>query len=79
MLAQPWQEARPGVDVKLLPQDGELYVYAQSRDRVERAIRRRKLKRLWARLRQLSAMTLTREALLMNRDYTDVMLLGGTG
>ncbi|MGH8587145.1 MAG: transposase [Gammaproteobacteria bacterium] len=28
------QEARPGVDVKLLPRDGELYVYAQSRDRV---------------------------------------------
>jgi transposase len=79
LLAQSWQEARP--DVKLLPQDGELYVYAQSRDRVakERAIRRRRLKRLWARLKQLSAMTLTREALLMNRDYTDVMLLGGTG
>ena len=40
LLAQSWQEARPGVDVKLLPQDGELYVYAQSRDRVakERAI-----------------------------------------
>ena len=67
LLAQSWQEARPGVDVKLLPRDGELYVYAQSRDRVakERAIRRRKLKRLWARLTQLSAMTLTREALLM--------------
>jgi transposase len=67
LLAQSWQEARPGVDVKLLPRDGELYVYAQSRDRVakERAIRRRKLKRLWARLRQLSAMAFTREALLM--------------
>ena len=67
LLAQSWQEARPGVDVKLLPRDGELYVYAQSRDRVakERAIRRRKLKRLWARLTQFSAMTLTREALLM--------------
>jgi transposase len=67
LLAQSWQEARPGVDVKLLPEDGELYVYAQSRDRVakERAIRRRKLKRLWVRLRQLSAMTLSREALLM--------------
>jgi transposase len=67
LLAKSWQEARPGVDVKLLPKDGELYVYAQSRDRVakERAIRRRKLKRLWARLKQLSLMTLTREALLM--------------
>ena len=67
LLAKSWQETRPGVDVKLLPKDGELYVYAQSRDRVakERAIRRRKLKRLWARLKQLSAMTLTSEALLM--------------
>ncbi len=67
LLTRPWQEARPGVEVKLLPQEGELYVYAQSRDRVakERAMRQRKLKRLWARLKQLSAMTLTREALLM--------------
>jgi hypothetical protein len=68
LLTKPWQEARPGVDVKLLSQDGELYVYAQSRDRVakERAMRRRKLKWLWARLKQLSAMTtLTREELLM--------------
>ncbi len=58
----------PGVDVKRLPQEGELYVYAQSRDRVakERAMRRRKVKWLWARLKQLSAMTtLTREELLM--------------
>jgi hypothetical protein len=53
--------------VKLLPQDGELYVLAQSTDRVckERAIRRRKLKWLWRRLKELSAMQLTREELLM--------------
>src|SRR5256884_5707470 len=31
----------------------------------ERAIRRRQLKRLWARLKQLSTMQLTREELLM--------------
>ena len=31
----------------------------------ERAIRRRELKRLWARLKQLSTMQLTREELLM--------------
>ena len=31
LVAQPWQEARPGVQVKLLPQQGELYVLAQSR------------------------------------------------
>jgi transposase len=67
LLDKPWQEARPGVAVKLLAQDGELYVYAQSADRVakERAMRRRKLKWLWARLRQLTTMTLTREQLLM--------------
>jgi transposase len=67
LLGQSWQQARPDVAVKLLAQDGELYVYAQSADRVakERAMRRRKLKWLWARLRQLTTMTLTREQLLM--------------
>ena len=46
LLALPWQEARPGVQVKLLTEDGELYVFAESRDRVpkERAMRRRQLK-----------------------------------
>src|SRR5205814_2285329 len=34
LVARPWQEARPGVQVKLLAQEGELYVLAQSRDRV---------------------------------------------
>lgn len=67
LLDKPWHHARPGVQVKLLPQEGELYVLAHSVDRVakERAIRRRQLKWLWARLKQLSAMTLTREQLLM--------------
>jgi DDE family transposase len=67
LLARPWHEAKPGVQVKLLPQDGEIYVFAQSADRVakERAMRRRQLKWLWARLKQLSAMRITREELLM--------------
>jgi hypothetical protein len=67
LLARPWHEARPGVQVKLLPQDDELYVFAQSADRVakERAMRRRQLKWLWPRLKQLSAMRLSREELLM--------------
>jgi hypothetical protein len=67
LVALPWQQARPGVDVKLLAQDEDLYVFAQSRSRLdkERAMRRRQLKRLWARLKQLSAMRLTREDLLM--------------
>jgi hypothetical protein len=67
LLERPWREARPGVQVKLLAQDGELYVFAQSADRIgkERAMRRRQLKWLWARLGQLSAMSLSRDALLM--------------
>ncbi len=67
LLAKPWQQARPGVEVKLLVQDGELYVLAQSRERVakERAMRRRQLKWLWKRLAQIAAMTLTHEELLM--------------
>jgi hypothetical protein len=67
LLAKPWQQARPGVEVKLLPQDGEVYVFAQSQDRVakERAMRRRQLKWLWKRLAQIAGMKLTREELLM--------------
>jgi transposase len=67
LLDKPWQAARAGVQVKLLPQDDELYVFAESRDRVakERSMRRRQLKVLWARLKQLRTMTHTREALLM--------------
>ena len=58
---------REGVEVKLLPQEGELYVLARSADRVnkERAMRRRQLKRLWKRLKELQAMDLTRDALLL--------------
>jgi DDE family transposase len=69
LLAKPWQEARPGVQVKLLPQDGELYVFAQSENRVakERSMRRRQLKWLWARLADLHRMsvTLKRDELLI--------------
>jgi hypothetical protein len=67
LLGLPWQAVRQGVEVKLLPQEQELYVLAQSHARVhkERAMRRRKLKWLWARLNQIAAMDLTREELLM--------------
>jgi hypothetical protein len=67
LAAKPWQQARPEVRVKLLAQDRELYVFAESRDRIakERAMRRRQLRWLWARLKQLSTMKLSREALLM--------------
>jgi transposase len=67
LLDKPWQEARQGVQVKLLAEDGELYVFAQSLDRVakERAMRRRQLKWLWKRLAQIAAMEISREELLM--------------
>jgi hypothetical protein len=68
LLGQPWQTVREGVEVKLLPQEQELYVLAQSHARInkERAMRRRKLKWLWARLKQIAAMeNLSREELLM--------------
>ncbi len=55
LVDKPWRKAREGVEVKLLPQDDELYVYAQSADRLERAMRRQ-LKWLWARLTKLAAM-----------------------
>jgi transposase len=67
LLGLPWHAVREGVDVKLLPQAQDLYVLAQSHSRIhkERAMRRRQLKRLWARLKQLSNMRLKREDLLM--------------
>lgn len=68
LLDKPWQKARPGVEVKLLNQAEELYVLAQSADRVhkERSMRRHQLKRLWARLKKLSTMKkLNHEELLM--------------
>ena len=64
-LEEPWRQLREGIDVKLLPQAGELYVLARSASRVakERAIRRKQLRRLWLRLRQ--GMALTRDRLLL--------------
>jgi hypothetical protein len=62
-----WQQARPSVQVKLLPHSGELYVLVQSQDRIhkERAMRRRKLKALWARLQALQTQRPSYEQLLL--------------
>ena len=68
LLKKPWIQARESVSVKLLEQDEEFYVYVESKDRVakERSMRRRKLKRLWARLGELRARKqLSRDELLM--------------
>lgn len=52
---QPWSQAREGVEVKLLPVSGEVYVLARSRDRVhkEHAMRNRRLRRYLRALRKL--------------------------
>ena len=66
-LNQPWEQVREGVDVKLLTKDGEVYVLAKSAGRVdkERAMRRRRLKKLWRRLHELQQQKLTRDQLLI--------------
>jgi transposase len=67
LLELPWQVVRQGVQVKLLPQEQELYVLAQSTDRVnkERGMRRRQLKGLVQRLKELQMMELSRDQLLL--------------
>jgi transposase len=67
LLEQPWKDVRPGLEVKLLAQGKELYILTQSRQRLgkERAMRRRKLKKLWQRLAQLRQMRLNRDELLI--------------
>src|SRR4051794_4611588 len=63
----PWQEVRGGNQAKFLAEGNELYIFAQSADRItkERAMRRRHLKWLWKRLGQLAAMEISREEMLM--------------
>jgi len=65
-LDKPWQVVRAGVSVKLLVEGAELYVLAESQDRVckERAMRWRQLKGLCRRLKALQQQNLKRDALL---------------
>lgn len=66
-LAQPWQEVRESVTVKLTKTDDELYVLARSDGRVrkERAMRRRRLKTLYKRLKELRRQCPSRDHLLL--------------
>jgi transposase len=66
-LAQPWAQVREAVAVKLVEQDGEVYVLARSDSRrdKEQAMRRRRLKRLTKRLHELRRQTLSRDQLLL--------------
>jgi transposase len=66
-LAKPWAQVRDAVQVKLIEQDGELYILARSgarRDK-EQAMRRRRLKKLVKRLHELRQQKLTRDQLLI--------------
>ncbi|MBP1623942.1 MAG: Transposase [Acidobacteria bacterium] len=67
LLPLPWKEVHENLTVKLLKEDGELYVLACSRDRQgkERGIRRRRLKTYWNRLKEISRQKLDRDQLLM--------------
>jgi hypothetical protein len=67
LVDKPWRKAREGVEVKLLPQDDELYVYARSADRVskERAMRRRRLKWLVGAAEETRRDGVSREERLM--------------
>lgn len=67
LISRPWEQVRPGVEVKLLSQEGELYVQTQSQDRIgkERAMRKRRLRKLWDRLCELKKMKLSAKALLI--------------
>lgn len=66
-LKLPWEAVRESVGVKLLEREGELYVLARSAGRAdkERAMRRRRLKKLLKRLRELQQQDLTRDQLLL--------------
>jgi len=62
----PWQQARQDVRVKLLAQDGEVFVLAQSQARRQKeiAMRRRKLRKLWDGLKRLRKSCRDRDRLL---------------
>lgn len=66
-LSHPWEKVSENVRVKLMTRDGETYILAKSFGRVqkERAMRQRKLKKLWARLRELQMQNLSRDQLLI--------------
>src|SRR6201981_2997683 len=67
LLPRPWTAVREAVQVKLVEQDGELYILARSgarRDK-EQAMRRRRLKKLVKRLHELRQQKLTRDQLLI--------------
>jgi transposase len=66
-LVKPWVQVSDAVSVKLVEQDGELYVLARSdaRRNKEQAMRQRRLRKLIKRLHELRQQKLTRDHLLL--------------
>lgn len=66
-LEKPWEVAKNDVLVKIIEEDGEVYILAKSRGRFhkEKAIRVRKLRRLWQYLREIREQCPSRDHLLM--------------
>ncbi|VGO16552.1 hypothetical protein PDESU_05143 [Pontiella desulfatans] len=68
LFAEPWKKVQEQIEVKLARDGEDLYVLTRSggrRDK-EQSMRRRKLKKLWKRLHQISGMkNLKRDALLL--------------
>ena len=66
-LTRPWEDVRESVQVKLIEHEEEIYVLARSQGRrdKEQSMRRRRLKKLIKRLRELQRQDLTRDDLLL--------------
>ncbi len=67
LAVKPWEDVRESVRVKLIEQEQETYVFARSQARREKeqAMRRRRLRKLIKRLRELQGQNLTRDELLL--------------
>jgi Transposase DDE domain len=67
LLTKPWEDVRESVQVKLIEHEEETYVLARSQGRrdKEQSMRRRRLKKLIRRLRELQRQDLTRDDLLL--------------
>src|SRR5271163_1260827 len=66
-LTKPWEDVRESVRVKLIEHGEETYVFVRSEGRPdkEQSMRRRRLKKLIKRLRELQQQNLTRDELLL--------------
>lgn len=64
---QPWVKVKDSVKVKMIAEDNEIYILARSNNRVfrDKDIRKFRLKRLLARLKELQAIKLSRDQLLL--------------